>query len=61
MGMARAWIRGAPHAETSLELNDLVPIDRHVSIQPDLQYVIHPSGVNPAALVFILRVNIHFS
>ncbi|MBN6739333.1 carbohydrate porin [Acidithiobacillus sp. MC6.1] len=38
-----------------------MPINRHVSIQPDLQYVIHPGEVNQNALVVILRVNIHFS
>lgn len=57
VGFARAWIRGHS-AETSVETTALIPFDNSVfALQPDVQYVIHPSGVRPNALVFALRLH----
>lgn len=57
VGFARAWIRGRS-AETSVETTALIPFDNSVfTLQPDVQYVFHPSGVYPNALVFALRLH----
>jgi len=58
-GMARAWIRGHT-AETSVEATALIPVGSAtgVALQPDLQYVFHPSGVHPNALVLALRLHV---
>ena len=57
VGFARAWIRGHT-AETSVETTALIPIDNSAfALQPDVQYVFHPSGINPNALVFALRLH----
>ena len=49
--------------ETALELTYLYPLNEHFSIQPNLQYVIHP-GFDPAiddAMVITLRVEMGLS
>jgi porin len=57
VGFARAWIRGHS-AETSVETTALIPFDNNIlALQPDVQYVFHPSGVLPNALVFALRLH----
>lgn len=57
IAFARAWIRGHS-AETSVETTALIPIDNSIfAFQPDVQYVIHPSGLRPNALVFALRLH----
>ena len=57
VGFARAWIRGHS-AETSVETTALIPFDNSIfALQPDVQYVFHPSGVLPNALVFALRLH----
>lgn len=57
-GLARAWIRGGT-AETSVETTALVPIGNgSVALQPDLQYILHPSGQYPNALVVGLRLHL---
>lgn len=56
-GFARAWIRGRT-AETSLEATVSIPLfDGALTLQPDLQYILHPSGIHPNALVFGLRLH----
>lgn len=58
IGMARAWIRGRT-AETSLETTATFPIaGAGFAIQPDLQYIFHPSGIRPNALVVGLRLHL---
>ena len=57
VAFARAWIRGHS-AETSVETTALIPIDNSViALQPDVQYILHPSGVLPNALVLGLRLH----
>lgn len=57
LGFARAWIRGRT-PETSLEATVSIPLfDGALALQPDLQYILHPSGVHPNALVIGLRLH----
>ncbi len=57
-GFARAWIRGQT-AETSVEATAAIPLfDGKVALQPDVQYVFHPSGIYPNALVVALRLHL---
>lgn len=59
-GFARAWIRDHT-AETSLEATALVPLfGDSVALQPDVQYVFHPSGTYPNALAVALRLHLTF-
>jgi len=61
IGIARASLRGAPHvAETAWEATYVLRTGR-LSIQPDLQYIVHPSGLYPDALVFTLRIGLDVS
>ncbi len=56
LGIARAGLRRTPYgAETACELTYLCRVG-HVCIQPDVQYIIHPGGALPDALVFTLRL-----
>lgn len=56
LGMARAQtsnvfrraLPGARSAETALELTYYVPVNPHLSIQPDIQYIFNP-GADPSA------------
>lgn len=60
LGLARAWIRGHA-AETSLEATARFPLQRGaLALQPDLQYILHPSGIHPNALVIGLRLDASF-
>ena len=62
IGMTRAWLRGRPHtAETDVECYCSAKIISHLYLQPDLQYVIHPSGIYPNALVGLLRLHMRLS
>ncbi len=57
-GFARAWIRGHA-AETSVEATARLPLfGGSVALQPDLQYVFHPSGTYPNALAIALRLHV---
>jgi carbohydrate-selective porin OprB len=50
------------HDETTYEWTYQVQINDSIHIQPDIQYVVHPSAsrtVNNAS-VFMLRTDIHF-
>ncbi|MGA7965448.1 MAG: carbohydrate porin [Gammaproteobacteria bacterium] len=59
-GFARAWIRGHA-AETSIETTALLPLfNGSVALQPDVQYILHPSGVYPNAFVIGLRLHLTF-
>jgi porin len=58
VGVARAWIRDHA-AETSLEGTALIPIaDSRFALQPDVQYIFHPSGIHPNALAVALRLHL---
>lgn len=58
LGFARAWIRDHA-AETSLEATALIPLSEgEISLQPDMQYILHPSGIHPNALVIGLRLHV---
>ncbi|MGH8273591.1 MAG: carbohydrate porin [Gammaproteobacteria bacterium] len=57
-GFARACIRGHA-AETSLEATASLPLfDGSLALQPDVQYILHPSGVHPNAFVVGLRLHL---
>ncbi len=60
-GIAHAEVRGAA-AETSYELSYLINLHRFVTLQPDLQYIRHPSGHRDIdnALVALLRLHLEF-
>ena len=61
LGVARAWLRGTPHpAETVLEATYIWRLDKWVALQPDLQWVLNPGGVNPDVLAGILRLHLEF-
>lgn len=58
IGLARAWIRDHA-AETSLEGTALIPMGgSRFALQPDVQYVFHPSGTYPNALAVALRLHV---
>jgi porin len=57
-GFARAWIRDYA-AETSLEATASFPLFGDAfALQPDIQYILHPSGVYPNAFVVGLRLHL---
>ena len=59
MGMARAWLRSARYpAETAYEITYAVQVAPHIFMQPDLQWVIHPGGRYPNALVTGLSLHV---
>ncbi|MFA7496413.1 MAG: carbohydrate porin [Acidithiobacillus sp.] len=73
IGIARAWLRpeavaagletdpaAIHHAETTYELTYLAKLTKHLSLQPDLQYIQHPSGFYPNAMAGILRLHVEF-
>lgn len=49
------------HKETTIEVTYSDQIVDHVSVQPDLQYVIHPGGVYPSRNAFIATVRTSIS
>ena len=73
-GVSQAWISpgavknirdaggDATHLETQFELTFSDQISEHVTLQPDLQYVVNPGGDRSVdnALVLGLRVGIGF-
>ena len=62
-GVAHARIRGDNStAETACEFSYIIRAYRFASLQPDLQYVIHPGGQTDIndALVAILRLHLEF-
>lgn len=62
-GVAHAQLRGdALDAETACELSYIIAVHRFVSLQPDLQYIVHPGGRTDVnnALVASLRLHLEF-
>jgi porin len=63
IAMARAWIRGAVNAaETTWELTYVARLSRHLYLQPDVQYVAHPSAsrsIDNATVIF-MRLHMEF-
>lgn len=58
IGIARAWIRNQI-PETSIETTVTVPVAHNtVTLQPDIQYILHPSGIYPNALMLGLRMHV---
>ncbi|WP_368356182.1 carbohydrate porin [Acidithiobacillus caldus] len=59
IGFSRASLRGLPNAETSYEITNTFRITSGVTMQPDLQVVMHPGGNLPMALVGIIRITMN--
>jgi porin len=57
LGMARASLRKKP-AETSFEATYVVHLASELSVQPDVQYITHPSGIYPNAWVVGTRIDV---
>ena len=57
IGLAAAAARTHGGGETALELTFLSPLNSHLAVQPDIQYVIHPNGdrARKSALVMMMR------
>ena len=60
VGLAVAAARTHGGGETALELTYLSPVNSHLAVQPDVQYVIHPNADRDRknALVMMLRFEI---
>lgn len=59
VGATRQSLRHLP-AETSYEVTYVLSLAHDFSLQPDLQYVVNPSGVYPDAWVFLLRAHFYY-
>jgi len=59
LGFSRIWINGSPR-ETIFEINYAIQIIDNLSLTPDLQYVVKPSGVYRNAFVGIIRLSYVF-
>ncbi|MEJ2421744.1 MAG: carbohydrate porin [Acidobacteriota bacterium] len=58
-GFARAWLRELPDgSETSWEITYILHLSPSLSIQPDLQYIVHPGGRYPNALAVLIRLGV---
>jgi porin len=57
IGVARAWLR-QHDAETTYEASYIYQFTPGFWLQPDIQYVRHPGGTEPDALVLLLRAYI---
>ncbi len=63
LAVAHAHYTGGTGSETSVELTWLKPVHKHITIQPDIQYIIQPSGkVGGLRNVFagVLRIALSF-
>lgn len=58
LGVTHANLRGTDNAETTWEATWMFAFGDDVSLQPDIQYVRHPSGDLPSAWVGLLRLQI---
>jgi len=60
LGFALASARSGSSGETTLECTYLTPVTPHIAVQPDIQYVVHPSADRSTknALVAFLRFEI---
>lgn len=56
-GIARAWLQNVK-PETVYEFVYLIQIMENVAIFPDIQYIVHPSGVHPNAFAGLVRLQI---
>ncbi len=57
-GITRVSIDGAPGDETSYEATYIFSLNDVIELQPDVQYVAHPSGILPSTWVFGLRLSL---
>ena len=63
LGAGLAWtelFQGGTNQETVFELFYRVQLKPQVAIQPDLQYIVSPSGIHPDALAVGLRFQLEF-
>lgn len=63
VAVAREHFQGSNKCETAVELTYQYQFTENIFIQPDLQYIIHPSGAEyqiPDCLAAILRFGINF-
>lgn len=60
MGVAKAWVnRQLTDAETAYELTYVFQVIPQISLQPDVQYIEHPSGMEKHySIVCFLRLNL---
>jgi carbohydrate-selective porin OprB len=61
VGVGVAWARlnrGGTKQETAIEVFYKAQVTRAVSIQPDIQYVVRPSGIYRDALAVGLRFEV---
>lgn len=59
-GVARAWVRRQPAAaETVWELTYSAALGRHLYLQPDLQYIVHPGGRTTVGDATVAAVRLH--
>lgn len=61
IGINRAGLADAPHAESVYEITASFHVYRGIAVQPDLQVIMHPSGVYRTAVVGGLRLRIRVS
>ncbi len=62
LAFAHACLQSTDH-ESAFEVTYQTPITEHITLQPDIQYIVHPAGTGaplPNAVAGILRFGIHF-
>ena len=59
LGVAVAELQDG-RTETAIEATYVLAMSGHVSLQPDLQYVLHPGGIHRPATVLALRLHLEF-
>ena len=59
LGLAVAELHGG-RTETAIEATYVLAMSGHFSLQPDLQYVLHPGGTHAPATVLALRLHLEF-
>ncbi|MHB1567127.1 MAG: carbohydrate porin [Acidiferrobacter sp.] len=59
VGVNRAVLAGLPAAESVYEITALFDLYPGIAVQPDVQIVVHPSGIYPTALVGSLRLRVN--
>ena len=63
LALTHGWFRGDRGGETAIEFTYRTLLTENVFVQPDLQYIIHPSGkqnLTPHCLAGFLRMGISF-
>jgi carbohydrate-selective porin OprB len=60
VGVTSAKLSDIATAETVTELFYMLQLTKHIMLQPDLQYVLHPSGVGKSVLLGGLRLGFQY-